>query len=124
MANAIITLDKPITGHKVIRQLEFREPRWDDIMEIGDVYVWVPRGDDYLIPSPLHGAIKQYAERLIAEGDKPGDPLNLPLLGASDTRKVKDAIMGFFLAVDPRMTSGSTESSENSSSTSGSSPTP
>ena len=124
MATKKITLDKPITGHRVIRELEFREPRWDDIMEIGDVYVWTPRGDGYQIPTPLYGNIKAYSERLIVEGDKPGDPINLTLLGVSDTRKVKDAIMDFFLAVDPMMTRGSTASSSDSSLTSGSSPTP
>ncbi|ACL57422.1 hypothetical protein [Methylobacterium nodulans] len=124
MANKIVILDRSITGHKVIHQLEFREPVWNDIMEIGDVYVWTPRGDDRMIPVPMYGNIKAYAERLIAEGEKPGDPITLSLLGASDTRKVRDVIMDFFLDVDPQVIRGSTSSSSDSSSTSESSPTP
>lgn len=123
MPNKIVVLDKPITAHTVIKQLEFREPRWADIMEIGDPYVWTPRGDDYQVPTPLYDNVRLYAERLIAEGDKEGDPSHLQFLGVSDTRKVQKAIADFFLAVDPAVIAGSTTSPKTSGSTSESPPT-
>ncbi|KTS30849.1 hypothetical protein NS228_06275 [Methylobacterium indicum] len=108
MPNIIIELSRPLTGHTVIRQLEFREPRWSDVMAVGECYVWTPRGDGWNVITPLHDNIRQYAERLIAEGDKPGDPINLTLLGLEDTFKVRDAIMSFFRRVDPNVKAGST----------------
>jgi hypothetical protein len=117
VANKIVTLDSPIVGHEVVRQLEFREPRWDDIMEIGEAYIWTPRGDgsDFSVVTPVFSNIKLYAERLIAKGDRPGDPLVLAQLGVGDTRKVRDAIVDFFLRADPAV-AGSTTSPKTSSS--------
>ncbi|WP_375455715.1 hypothetical protein [uncultured Methylobacterium sp.] len=126
MANAIVVLDKPLVGHGVIRQLEFREPKWDEIMDIGDPYVWTPApGDDrHVVATPIPEAVKRYADRLIADGDKPGDPMLLPRLGIRDTFNVRDAIMAFFLGVDPRVLAGSTPSPTSSSSIADGSPTP
>lgn len=121
--NKIVTLDTPIVGHAVVRQLEFREPRWDDIMEVGEAYIWTPRGDgtDFSVVTPIFSNIKAYAERLIAVGDKAGDPLLLTGLGVTDTRKVREAVMDFFLRADPAL-AGSTTSPKTSSSNADGSP--
>lgn len=126
MPNKTVALEKAITGHRPYKSLEFREPRWDDYTAIGDPYVWArsPKNPEYLEAVPMPERVRDYAERLIAEGDKPGDPLLLSQLGLSDSKQVEDAICGFFLAVDPRMNPGSTASSKTSSSSSNGDPTP
>ena len=126
MPNKTVTLEKPIAGHRAYKQLEFREPRWDDYTAIGDPYVWArsPRDPDYLEPIPMPARVRDYAERLIAEGEKAGDPLILSQISLRDSKAVEDAICGFFLAVDPRMTTGSTASPKPSSSTSNGDPAP
>jgi len=126
MANAKVILSAPLVGHAVVKHLEFREPRWDDIMDLGDPYVWTdkPGSPGYVVPTPIPEVCKAYAERLIANGDKPGDPLLLPRLGIRDSFAVRDAIMDFFLSVDPKVLAGSTPSQTNSSSTANSESTP
>lgn len=120
MPNVIVVLDQRIVGHKAYNQLEFREPRWDDYTSIGDPYVWAqsPEDPDMVRPVPLPDRVREYAERLIAEGQQQGDPALLSQLGMKDTKRVEGAICGFFLAVDPRVTAGSTASGKPSSSTS------
>ena len=126
MPNKIVALEQPIAGHRPHRELEFREPRWDDYTAIGDPYVWArsPRDPDYLEPIPMPNRVRDYAERLIAEGEKAGDPLILSQISLRDSKAVEDAICGFFLAVDPRMKTGSTASPKPSSSTSNGDPAP
>ena len=126
MPNKTVPLEKPIAGHRPYKELEFREPRWDDYTAIGDPYVWArsPRDPDYLEPIPMPARVRDYAERLIAEGEKPGDPLVLSQISLRDSKRVEDAICGFFLAVDPRMTAGSTASPKPSFSTSNGDPAP
>lgn len=125
MPNAIVVLDQRIVGHKVHTQLEFREPRWDDYTSIGDPYVWAqsPEDPNMVRPVPLPDRVRDYAERLIVEGQQAGDPALLSQLGMKDTKRVEGAICGFFLAVDPRVTAGSTASPNPSSSTSNGDPT-
>lgn len=120
MPNKIIKLDKPITGHTVIRQLEFREPKFRDVMELGDPFVWVPAGEHYRRVDDMP-TIARYAERLYVEGDKPGDPLLLGQLGLRDTRKVREAIIDFFREGEEESVASNT-SPETSSSTPASTP--
>lgn len=126
MPNAVVKLSAPLVGHAVVRQLEFREPRWDDIMTLGDPYVWTdhPSRPDYIVPTPIPEVCKAYAERLIAVGDKDGDPMLLSQLGVRDSHAVRDAIKDFFLSVDPKTLAGSTQSPTSSSSTANSESTP
>lgn len=121
MPNKIITLDRPIVGHRAFRQLEFREPKFRDLMELGDPYVWVPAGNDYSRRVDDTQIIAKYAERLLVEDGKPGDFSLLDQLGVSDTRKVREAIVDFFQPA--AATAGSNTSPENSSSTPTSTPT-
>lgn len=126
MPNAIVILDQRIVGHKVHNQLEFREPKWDDYVSVGDPYVWATSPEDPTMvrPVPLPDRIRDYAERLIAEGQMAGDAALLSQLGMKDTKRVEGAICGFFLAVDPRVTAGSTASQKPLSSTSNGDPMP
>lgn len=126
MAHKTVTLSSPITLHRVHHELHFREPRWADIMEIGDPYVWTPKPGEpgYQVATPIPDRVRAYAERLIADGDKPGNPSLLALLGIVDTHKVRDAILGFFLSVDPVVLAGSTPSPTISSSSASGDPTP
>ena len=126
MPNQTVTLEKTIAGHKPFKTIEFREPKWDDYTAIGDPYVWArsPKDPEYLEPMPMPARVKEYAERLLVEGGKPGDPLILGQLTLRDSKQVEDAICGFFHAVDPRMTRGSTASGKPSSSTSNGDPEP
>ncbi|MEE7460687.1 hypothetical protein MFUR16E_04735 [Methylobacterium fujisawaense] len=104
MANSIVVLTKPIIGHAVVRQLEFREPTWRHIMAVGgEPYVRAPSPGKpgFFQIVPIAERVQAYAERLIAVGDKDGDPTHLLQLGIADTNKVQDVILGFFLDVDP-----------------------
>ena len=121
MPNAIVKLDKPIMGHRPYRQLEFREPKFRDLMELGDPYIWVPAGNDYSRRLDDTQIIAKYAERLIVEDGKAGDPLILDQLGVTDTRKVREAIVDFFQPA--AATAASSTSPESSSSTQDSTPT-
>lgn len=121
MSNKIVKLDKPIMGHRPYRQLEFREPKFRDLMELGDPYIWVPAGNDYSRRLDDTQIIAKYAERLLVEDGKAGDPLILDQLGVADTRKVREAIVDFFQPA--AATAASSTSPENSSSTQDSTPT-
>lgn len=126
MTNKIVVLTTPIVAHEVVRQLEFREPKWREVMEFGDPYVWTQssRGKDYVVPTPVPETVKGYAERLIVKADgSRGDPSLLDHLGIQDAFKVRDAIVDFFLSVDPKMTAGSTPSPTTSSSDASGDPT-
>ena len=115
MSNKVVTLEKPIMGHRPYRQLEFREPKFRDLMELGDPYIWVPAGNDYSRRLDDTQIIAKYAERLLVEDGKAGDPLILDQLGVADTRKVREAIVDFFQPA--AATAASSTSPESSSST-------
>ncbi|MGU3417650.1 hypothetical protein [Methylobacterium sp. D54C] len=115
MSNKIVTLERPIMGHRPYRQLEFREPKFRDLMELGDPYVWVPAGNEYSRRVDDTQIIAKYAERLLVEDGKAGDPLILDQLGVVDTRKVREAIVDFFQPA--AAAAASSTSSESSSST-------
>jgi hypothetical protein len=123
VANRIVTLTKPIDGHELVRELEFREPTWSDYMEIGEAFVWTPRGDGFATATPVLDNIRVYAERLIARGAGQGDPSLLGRLNLVDSRAVRDAIMGFFLDAE-KASEASRISSTTSSSSSDGTPAP
>lgn len=113
MPNKTVTLEKPIVGHRPYRQLEFREPMFRDIMALGDPFVWVPMGEDLSRRVDDFPAIEKYAERLLVEDGKQGDPLILDQLGIRDTRKVREVVISFFqeAAAQPAASKTSPESS-------------
>lgn len=115
MPNKVIILEKPIQAHTLVRQIELREPKFRDVMELGDPFVWVPAGEHYRRVDDMP-TVGRYAERLLVEGDKPGDPLILDQLGLRDTSKVREAIIGFFQDAASE-SAASTTSPETSSST-------
>lgn len=92
-----IPLDKPLTGHKgPIRQVVVRAPTYDEYLIHGDPYIWVPlpSGGGKAFASENMDVVREYARILIVE---PADPLLLEQAGFELARKVKEAIMGFFL---------------------------
>lgn len=124
MATKTVTLSAPITLHRVHTELHFRDPRWREIMSIGDPYVWTPKPGEkeFVVATPIPERVAEYAERLLIDGDKAGNPDLLALLGVVDSKAVEKAIMGFFLDVDPRVVAGSTQSQTTSSSSAAGTP--
>ena len=126
MANKIVTLTKAIVGHTPVRDLEFRDPTWRAIMEVGgEPYVRAPSParPGFFQIVPIWERVQAYAERLLVTGQGKANITDLMLLGIEDTNRVKDAILDFFLDADPLLErrpldDGSTTLSENSSSTS------
>ena len=92
-----IELDKPLMGHggAQIRHVVVREPTYAEYMQHGDPYVWVPiPGTDRAFPSENLDVIRAYSAICVSE---PKDTLLLEQGGFEIGRKIKDAIMGFFL---------------------------
>lgn len=126
MATKKITLSRAIVGHSVIRELEFKDPTWRAIMEVGgEPYVLspAPGGSTNLRVVPIYERVQGYAERLLVTGDGKAAVTDLMLLSIEDTVKVRDAILDFFLDADPRLErrpadDGSTTSPPNSDTTS------
>ena len=112
-----MTLTRPIVGHETVREIELREPTWNEYSEIGDPFVWTPRDPKTVVAMPVMERVKDYAERLVMMNGRPGDPLVLAQLCLADSRAVKDAVLGFFLppAEEPDASpTSSTTSSSNS----------
>ena len=113
MANQIVTLTRPLnTGKGQVTQFEFREPRFDDVMLLGEPTAPLSIGGDRFVPSPLPGVIRVYAERLLVNGD-------VTIMGAAslrDTLAIQKVILGFF--EDAALPVKSDDSAANSPSTS------
>lgn len=123
MPNTIVKLSKPITEPTIRRQLEFREPKYRELMELGDPFRWVRISDPGAAPEDAVFSrvddtekLDAYAQRLIMDGDQRGDALWLEELGVEDTGRVKRAILRFFPEAglgpeEPSTTSPTTSSS-------------
>lgn len=104
MANKIVTLTKAIVGHTPVRELEFKDPTWRAIMEVGgEPYVRAPSParPGFFQIVPIWERVQAYAERLLVTGQGRANVTDLMLLGIEDTNRVKDAILDFFLDADP-----------------------
>lgn len=122
MANKTVTLTTAIVGHAVIRELEFKDPTWRVIMEVGgEPYVRSPSPGrpGFFQIIPIWERVEAYAEKLLVTGQGKAAATDLMLLGIADTNLVKDAILDFFLDADPLLErrpadAGSTTSPPNS----------
>lgn len=110
-----IILSSPIEGHRgLIRELKFREPRFEDYMTFGDpeTLVGLSNGGGAFYQEDMN-AIRAYTERLLIDFD----PNFLPRIGLKDTLQIKNTILSFFRdAIRPETStelsgSGSQESS-------------
>lgn len=91
----IVTLVEPIEGHEgSIRQVEFREPRYRDIVGFGAPYSVhsVAGGEEVTIINEAE--LAHYIEACLV---KPAEPDLLKQLGLRDTFAVRRAVLGFFL---------------------------
>jgi hypothetical protein len=110
-----VVLSSPIQGHRgMIRELKFREPKFEDYMAFGDpeTLVGLSNGGAAFYQEDMN-AIRQYTERLVVDFD-----INfMSLIGLKDTLAIKNTILSFFRdATRPeipteRFGSGSQESS-------------
>ena len=69
-----------------------REPTYDEYIEHGDPYIWVPIKGGSAFPSENAEAIKTYSSILVD-----GDPLILRQGGFKLARAIKEAVLSFFL---------------------------
>lgn len=93
MADVIIKVDPPIVGHKgTISQVRVREPSFDEYVEHGDPYIWVPLKSGGAFPSENADVIKAYSGILVDV-----DPLLLRQGDFKLARAIKEAVLGFFL---------------------------
>ena len=79
-----------------VKFFDFREPKFEDFMTLGDPRVPISAGVDQYILQPIPGVVKDYAERLLSNSN-----VNV-LAGASlvDAYKIQKAILGFFADAD------------------------
>jgi hypothetical protein len=90
-----ITLDKPLIGHNgPIHKVVVREPTFAEYLKFGDPFIWVPLAGGGAFPSENLGVIASYIGICVVE---PNDALIIQLGGLDLARKIKDAIVGFFL---------------------------
>ncbi len=100
MSDTTVPLSRsyPETG-KPFSALVFRQPRWQDFVDLGHVEEWQPleiSTDGTASRSMLirhHDVVAQYAERCLKE---PNTAADLLVLDLADTIAVHDAIRGFF----------------------------
>ncbi len=92
MPNVTVKLTKPLAGGKVT-QFVFREPRFEDVMLLGEPTAPLSLGGDRYIPTPLPSVVGNYAERLLVEG---GDPATMGLACLRDAMTIQKVILGFF----------------------------
>jgi hypothetical protein len=89
-----VPLRSPILWHDAqVRELEFREPRWKDHEELGEVDGWMRAPDGTVSRMNYPAIVAQYARRCIA---KPDDASILELLPLRETLAVHEAVAGFF----------------------------
>jgi len=92
MKTLTVTLTTPLHGPRgEITEFRFREPKFNDLMELGDPRIPVLQGD-IIVWQKLPNVVRDYAERLLVDGDP-----NI-LAGASlrDALEIERTIIGFF----------------------------
>jgi hypothetical protein len=103
MANRTITLLEPIEGPGAskeqptvtISQIVMREPRYPDIMALGEPRAYGRSEGGVMFTSEKEDIVEAYIRRLVIE---PKDPALLNQLGLADTIQLKDMLFDFFEA--------------------------
>ncbi len=99
-----VALRTPILFHdSQIREIEFREPRWRDHEELGEVDGWIRAPDGTVSRMAYPSVVAAYAKRCIV---KPDDASILELLPLRETLAVHEVVAGFF--TEARATEAST----------------
>ncbi len=95
----IVELSRPIRipGGSVSR-LEFRQPNFNDYMELGEPYVVADTPDGNRFAVEDFPTIKRYIERCLVE---PKDPALLRQVRALEAREIKIKFMSFFREREP-----------------------
>lgn len=93
MGEIKIPLLDPIKGHHgPITELTLREPKYRDVIELGDPRAY-GQNDGVQLSREIDEIVEAYINRLIVE---PKDALLLNQLSLADTLVLKQAIHGFF----------------------------
>lgn len=93
MAEKVVKLSGRYEAHgKTFDTVTVREPRYNDLMELGEVYEAQFAGGQRVVIENT-ATIAAYAKRCIVH---PGHEC-LGELGVSDARAVREAVIGFFL---------------------------
>lgn len=97
MADTIVKLSRRYEAHgKVFESVTVREPRWSDMLELGEPYeVQRAGGSNVIIENTA--TVAAYIKRCIVE---PGSEC-CGELGVKDTRAVRDAVLDFFRPGEP-----------------------
>jgi hypothetical protein len=90
-----INLDKPLVGHKgPIDKVVIRPPTFNEYMEHGDPFIWVPLENGTAFASETPEVVSAYAKILVVE---PQEKLLLEQGGFPLAKKIRQAIGSFFL---------------------------
>jgi hypothetical protein len=88
-----IKLATPIKGHNgPISIVTVREPTFSEYLQYGDPIIWVPLPSGGVFPSEVHDVVTAYMRICVEQ-----DALLIEQGGLDLARKLKDAILGFFL---------------------------
>src|SRR5689334_10430001 len=100
-----VTLVDPIRGHEgEIKSLRFREPKFPDLIELGEPVTFARSEAGLVFSSERDDVLQAYSERLLVE---PKDPAMLQQLGLADALQVKETIHGFFGEARERISNSS-----------------
>ncbi|QKV20241.1 hypothetical protein [Oricola thermophila] len=84
-------------GSEPFSSLTFREPRWQDFVDLGEIEEWQPVGGDDGTHRPMvirhHDVVAAYAERLVMP---PRTAADLQVLDLKDALSVHGVIRDFF----------------------------
>lgn len=90
-----IKLEKPLAGHGApITNVVLREPTFAEYVQYGDPLIYVPLQSGGFFPSENLDVISKYMTLCVVE---PKDQLILEQGGMDLARRIKDAVIGFFL---------------------------
>ncbi|GLS29958.1 hypothetical protein SAMN04488498_104337 [Mesorhizobium albiziae] len=96
MGDATVALSRTYTETgKPVSVLQFRGPRWQDFVDLGEIEEWQPIGDQRMVLVRHHDVVAKYAERCVKE---PSGAADLAVLDLADTIAVHEAIRDFFVS--------------------------
>lgn len=93
MPNVVVTLVSPIEGESQIKTVTLREPKFDDLMLLGEPKAYARSEGGMVYTAERDGVIQAYIQRLLVE---PKDPALLVQLCLADTIQLKEAVYDFF----------------------------
>lgn len=97
MADKIVALSRRYEAHgKVFESVTVREPRWEDVLELGEPYELQRAGGQTVVIENT-ATVASYVKRCIGE---PGIEC-LGGLGVKDSRAVREAVLDFFTSSAP-----------------------